>query len=137
MSTPQWTPLDPDNEAFLDAYDRLGAGGDPAALFAPQFLAVDPARAVSITAAMLAAALPARRGMFDAAGVGEIRRAQASQLRLDDRHVLIRADWVADRPGRDPLRLSASLLVRQEPAGPSILVYLNHLDVAAQLGTPA
>jgi hypothetical protein len=135
MITSGWTPLDPDIDAFVDEYDRLGTrpDGDTTTLFAASFLALDPARAVTLTPAMLASALPARRGMFDAAGVGPIRRGDARQLRLDDRHVLVTVDWTAERADRDPLRLESTFLIRREPDGPRILVYLNHRDIAALL----
>jgi hypothetical protein len=135
MITSAWTPLDPDIDAFVDEYDRRSAepGADATTLFAASFLALDPARAVTLTPAMLAAALPTRRGMFDAAGVGAIRRTDACQLRLDDHHVLVSVDWTAERADRDPLRLESAFLIRREPDGPRILVYLNHHDVAALL----
>jgi hypothetical protein len=135
MITSGWTPLDPDIDAFVDRYDSLGTqpGAEVTTLFAASFLALDPTRAVTLTPAVLAKALPARRGMFDAAGVGGIQRAEARQLRLDDRHILVSVDWTAERADRDSLRLESTLLVRREPDGPRILVYLNHHDVAALL----
>lgn len=153
MITSGWVALEPDIEAFLNEYDGRGSapsgdtpagagpasGAEPAtaagptALFAPNFLAVDPARAIALTPDMLARALPARRRMFDGAGVGEIRRTDARQLRIDDLHVLISADWAAERTTGEPLRLSSMFLVRREPAGPRILVYLNHNDVTTLL----
>lgn len=135
MITAEWSPLDPDIESFVDKYDRAGDDHDvqATALFACPFLALDPARAVSLTPEIFAAALPARRAMFDAAGVTAIRRAAASQLRLDDHHVLVSVDWTAERPDRDPLRLESTLLLRREPEGPRIVVYLNHHDVREML----
>ncbi|WP_433223368.1 hypothetical protein ACQP00_25950 [Dactylosporangium sp. CS-047395] len=124
-----WTPLDPDVAAFLDAYDS----GDPLALFAATFLALDPARAVAITPAQLAAALPARRAMFDRAGVGPLTRAAARQLRLDDRHLLVGADWTAPRTGGEPLHTTSTFLLRREGDSFQIMVYLNHTDLAAAL----
>lgn len=132
MITSEWSSLDPDAEASVDEYDRNG--GDRSvpvtALFAPTFLALDPARAVLLTPAALAAALPARRAMFDAAGVGTIRRAAARQLRLDDPHLLVSVGWTAECADRDPLRLDSTFLLRREPTGPRIVVYLNHHNVA-------
>jgi hypothetical protein len=135
VTAPDWTAPEPDIAAFLDDYDRRGEGADPTALFAPQFLAVDPARALALTPEVLARALPGRRQMFDAAGVGETHRESARQLRLDDRHVLVCADWSAERAGGEPLRLQSTFLVRREPEGPRILVYLNHHDLAALLAS--
>lgn len=134
MTTSDWAAPEPDIQAFLDEFDRRsGGGGGAAALFAAQFLAVDPVRALVLTPEVLAGALPGRRKMFDAAGVGEIRRGEARQLRLDDRHLLVAAEWSAERAGAAPLRLASTFLVRREPDGPRILVYLNHHDVAALL----
>lgn len=125
MTLPGWTPISPRTRAFLDDYDAAGRapGGDLGAVFADTFLALDPSHAVSLTPAMLAAALPARRRLFDDAGVGELRRADARELRLDDRHRLVRAEWVALADGRE-VRLVSTLLVRDA----EIVVYLNHTD---------
>jgi hypothetical protein len=135
MITSAWSPLDADIKDFVDEFDRrsAGSGTETTALFASNFLALEPARAVALTPAILAAALPARRGMFDAAGVGDIRRADARQLRLDDQHIIVSVDWTAERAGRNPLRLESTFLVRREPDGPRIVVYLNHHDIAAML----
>jgi hypothetical protein len=59
----EWTEPDPDIAAFIAEYDRRGSDddADPTALFAPHFLALDPAHAVPLTPAVLASVLPARR----------------------------------------------------------------------------
>jgi hypothetical protein len=124
-----WTPLDPDVSAFLDAYDS----GDAPALFADTFLALDPARAVAVTPAQLTAALPARRAMFDRAGVGAMSRTGARQQRLDERHLLVNADWSAPRTAAEPLHLTSTFLLRREGDRFQILVYLNHTDLTAAL----
>jgi len=86
MTMPLWTALDADLSQFLDAFDeqRANDGADIALLFAPTFLALDPANAVALTPDVLAQVLPTRRRMFAEAGVGETRRLHAEQLRLDD-----------------------------------------------------
>lgn len=135
MITSAWGPLDPDIDSFIEEFDRLGSESDTQAtsLFAETFLALDPARALALTPAMLAGALNARRAMFAEAGVGAVQRSNAYQLRLDDDHVLVAADWTANRGDREPLLLESTFLLRREPAGPRIVVYLNHHDVAALL----
>jgi hypothetical protein len=125
-----WTPPDPDVAAFLDDYDH----GDATALFADTFLALDPARATAVTPAQLAAALPARRQMFAAAGVGPLNRTGARQQRLDDRHILVAADWSAERSTGGPLNVASTFLLRREGDSFQIMVYLNHTDLAAALG---
>jgi len=139
MNTSTWTVLDPDIEALLDEYDRRSdePGTGATALFAANFLALDPVHAVTLTPAILAAALPARRAMFEAAGVGAIRRARACQLRLDDTHALVNVNWTAERSGQQPLQLDSTFLVRREPDGLRIVVYLNHHDVTALLSASA
>jgi hypothetical protein len=137
MITSAWSALDPEIDAFIEEFDRTSsqANTEATALFAETFLALDPARALALTPTMLAGALHARRGMFAKAGVGAVRRTNARQLRLDDHHVLVAADWTADRADREPLRLESTFLIRREPDGPRIVVYLNHHDVAALLST--
>jgi hypothetical protein len=132
-----WSHPDPDVRAFLDDFDERGADPDGGSeqLFAPTFLAADPSFAVPLTAAQLAGTLPTRRAMFEAAGVGAVRRQSAQQLRLDDRHVLVSGTWSADRAG-GALELSSTLLLRSEPDGYRVLVYLNHHDISALLASP-
>ncbi|MFI5907898.1 hypothetical protein [Dactylosporangium sp. NPDC051541] len=127
-----WTPLDPEVAAFMDEYDR-GA----LRLFADPFLALDPARAVAVTPAQLGAAMPARRAMFDRAGVGTLRRTGTRQLRLDDRHILVGADWSAPRTSGGTFDTTATFLLRREGQTFQIMVYLNHTDLAATLNAPA
>lgn len=136
VSTAAWGPLEPDVQAWLDEFDHRSAGGDGAAdLFAGSFPVLDPANSFTLTPAVLAAALTQRRAMFDAAGVGTISRVGAQQLRLDAGHVLIRASWTAPRAGRSAVLLESTFLVRREPVGWRVVVYLNHHDVAAMLAS--
>lgn len=129
-----WTRLEPDVRAFIDEFDARGTDpqGEAEKLFASTFLAVDAQLAVGVTPDQFAAALPARRAMFRAAGVSAVVRQRAEQLRLDERHVLVRGQWSAERDA-GPITLSSTLLLRNEPPGYRILVYLNHHDVAALL----
>jgi hypothetical protein len=138
VTRPNWTTVDADVAAFLDDFDANGRlspepGRGPADLFADSFLALDPVRAVTLTPGVLAAALPARRRMFDEAGVGEIRRIDASQLRLDDWHTIVSASWSAARANAADLQLKSSFLLRRTADGYEIVVYLNHTDVATAL----
>jgi hypothetical protein len=112
-----WTTPEPAISSFLDDFDERGSDPDGGSeeLFYPIFLAVDPTDAISLTPEQLAATLPARRAMFGNAGVAQVRRRGARRLRLDDRHVLVAAEWTAEREGGAPLRLFSSLLVRSEP----------------------
>ncbi|WP_137121177.1 hypothetical protein [Segeticoccus rhizosphaerae] len=133
----RWTGLEPAISAFLDDFDaRAGdPDGRPGELFAPTFLALDPRYAVAITAEQFAASLPARRTMFADAGVRDVRRRDARQLRLDDQHVLVAGEWAAERDS-GTVELSSTLLVRSGPDGYRVLLYLNHHDISALLATP-
>jgi hypothetical protein len=88
-----------------------------------------------LTPSMLATALSARRRTFDAAGIGAIQRLGARQLRLDERHRLVSADWLAARAGCEPLRLESAFLIWREPEGLRVVVNLNRHDIAALLAT--
>jgi hypothetical protein len=130
-----WKPLTPDIDAFLAEFERRGTDpqSDSGEQFADQFLTVDPGQAAVLSRAMLTAALPARRKMFDTAGIGAVRCVAASQLDLDERHLLVTADWDAERAAGEPVRLQSTFMLRREDDGPRILVYLNHHDVMALL----
>jgi hypothetical protein len=138
MTMPLWTALDADLSQFLDAFDerRANDGADIAPLFAPTFLALDPANAVALTPEVLAQALPTRRRMFAEAGVGETRRVHAEQLRLDDNHILLSVEWSAEREAREALELSSMFLVRRDSEGTRVLVYLNRNDIVELLASP-
>lgn len=135
MISSTWKPLDPDIEAFLTAYEKFGDTPEPDAgtPFAEHFIATDPQRATMVSPAMLVASLPARRKMFEQAGIGAIHRTGAAQQDLDAHHVLVTTEWEAERATGDPLRLESTFLLRREADGPRILVYLNHHDITALL----
>lgn len=129
--------LSPDVAEFLDAFDRRNAQGDTdtTALFGATFLALDPTSVVALTPRALAAVLPARKQMFAGAGVRSLCRENAREQRIDEQHTLIRVEWVAERDAGPPLRLSSSFLLRREPDGLRVVVYLNHDDVRALLAS--
>ena len=137
MITASWKPLDPDIRDFLTEFQRRGdeSEADDGGYFAEQFLTTDPNRAAVVTRAMLIASLPARRKMFEAAGVGTVRCVDASQLDLDEYHVLVTTDWEAERPGNPSLRLESTYLLRREADGPRVVVYLNHRDLTTLLAS--
>jgi hypothetical protein len=131
----QWKALDPDVRAFINEFERRGDDpeSDTGDQFADMFVVADPTQAVVIGRDILLASLPSRREMFSNAGVGSARLVEASQLELDDRHVLVTSDWDADRSGLEPVRLESTFLLRREPGGLRILVYLNHRDISTVL----
>lgn len=133
--TSTWKSVDADIEAFLTNYEKFGdtPGAGAATPFAEQFIATDPQQATVVSPEMLIASLPARRKMFEQAGIGKIRRVGAAQLDLDAHHSLVNTEWEADRWGGDPLRLESTFLLRRAADGPRILVYLNHHDITALL----
>jgi hypothetical protein len=132
-----WTHPDADVSAFLDEFDERGADPDGGSerLFAATFLAADPRFAVPLTPEQLAGTLPARRALFAGAGVRAVRRQSAQQLRLDARHVLVSGTWSAHRDA-GALELSSTLLLRSEPNGYRVLVYLNHHDISTLFAPP-
>ncbi|MCX4092988.1 hypothetical protein [Nocardia sp. alder85J] len=136
MITTTWKPLDPDLAAFLSDFERRSAipESDQGEQFAAQFLTADPNTATVVTREALVASLPMRRSMFEAAGLGHAVCVAASQLDLDDRHVLVTADWDTPRRDGESVRLESTYLVRRDAGGCHILVYLNHRDLAAILG---
>ncbi|MFG3292699.1 hypothetical protein ACGF3G_28330 [Streptomyces sp. NPDC048179] len=135
MITTTWKPLESDIDAFLTEFQRRSDSPEPdsAEQFAGSFLAADPNSATVLTRTLLAASLPARRAMFDNAGIGAVRCVDAAQLDLDEHHLLVTADWDAERVGSESLRLESTFLLRRGEEGLRILVYLNHRDITALL----
>ena len=135
MITSIWNTPTADIDAFLTEYERRGADpdADVGDDFADQFFAIDPNRALVLARETLVASLPARRKMFQSAGVGALHRTRARQLDLDEQHLLVAVDWEADRSGRKPAQFQSTFLLRRENGRLRILVYLNHGDVAAVL----
>jgi hypothetical protein len=133
--TSTWKSLDPEIHAFIAEFERRGAEpeSDAGEQFADQFISADPHQTMVLTRDILVASLPRRRQMFAEVGVGSARCVDAVQLDLDDRYLLVRSEWDADRTGGQPLRLESTFLVRREDDGPRIVVYLNHRDIAAVL----
>jgi hypothetical protein len=107
--------------------------GDLESLFSSPFLALDPGSMHSLTPQALAKALPARREMFDAAGITNIRRIAAAESVLDVQHRLLRVQWAAERVPGPSITLCSTFLVRNGPAGMRIAVYLNHTNLREEL----
>jgi hypothetical protein len=128
-----WQPPDADVQAFLADLERgdRTPGGDGGEQFADAFVVADPTDARVVPRDALVAALPQRRRMFEAAGVGDVRCVDAAQLVLDDHHVLVTSDWDAERAAAAPVRLESTYLLRRDGGRLVVLAYLNHRDLAA------
>jgi hypothetical protein len=122
---------------FFERFGRAGDGADPAGLagcFAERFLALDPGTAAPVERGALIAALPARRRLFASIGAAGTDLAGLDETPLDEMHTLAETTWRVrfDEP-REPLLLRSAFLLRREPAGWRIVVYLNHDDLAATI----
>lgn len=103
--------------------------------FAETFLSLDPAFAAVVKRGDLAKALPRRKEMFGAAGATGMELAELAEQRLDETHTLVETSWLVrfSDAEAEPLSLTSAYLLRREPTGWRIVVYLNHHDVAAEL----
>jgi hypothetical protein len=130
--------LSTEGAVFLDEFDRAtnAANADLDAVFAPRFLALDPVSSHELTPQMLAKFLPARRAMFESAGVVNVRRTSATEQMLDAKHRLLRVQWAAERGHRRPVVLDSTFLVKDTETGMRIVVYLNHTQLQEELARP-
>jgi hypothetical protein len=128
-------PVSADTLNFLDRFDAStrDSSVDVEALFGSTFLALDPGGVHAVTPALLAKALPARRAMFEKAGVRRVVRTSASETRLDDMHRLVTVEWSAERASAPSFTLKSTFLLRAEGGMPRVVVYLNHVDVVEML----
>jgi hypothetical protein len=120
-----WTSPDADTTAFLRSLDTAGATA-----FDERFLVADPRRVAIVERAVLAAALPARRAAFAAAGLGEPRLTSAAQLPLDERHLLVTATWATS-----PVDLASTYLLRRTTDGLRAIAYVSHRDLESAMST--
>lgn len=129
----------PDVRAFLDRYARAGRDLDTDTLtssFAETFLALDPNSAVSLTPKALLAALPRRKALFESAGSDGLELDQLTETPLDDVHTLVGATWHLRMPdpGRGPVPVRSTFMLRREGATWRIVVYINHEDIGQLVG---
>ena len=123
-------------DQFISTYERNTSSDDPsqaAAQFAENFLAAGPQGPVIVPAAVFAQKLPARKQLFDEAGLKSARLASRRDLRLGERYVLVDTRWRMNfAPERNPgisLDVGSSFLVDMGGSEPRILVYVAHQDV--------
>jgi ketosteroid isomerase-like protein len=120
---------------FREAGDQLDLDTIRAS-FAPEFLSLDPNKVTALARDDMLVALPRRRALFDSIGAAKAELADVDELRLDERHTLVRTSWTmavprGGRAGAAELVLRSTFLLRREAASWQIVVYLNHADVAA------
>ncbi len=123
-------------DQFLSTYERNTSSDDPtqvAAQFADDFLAAGPQGPVIVPAAVFAQKLPARKRLFDEAGLESARLTSRRDLRLGERYVLVETKWRMNfasegKPGTS-MDVGSSFLVDMGGSEPRILVYVAHQDV--------
>lgn len=126
-----------DVEAFLRSFEYdegdSAAAERAASRFADTFLSADPLAVRALTRQQIAGALPRRREMFDAAGVGSLTLDAAREIRLDSQHVLVRTSWTAPTREGGSVTLESTYVLRRTPDGLQVLLYLNHQDMTELL----
>src|SRR5271154_5717378 len=83
--------------AFLARFERnanSGDAGEVAAQFADTFMAADASGARAVPSSVLLRAIPERRGMFERLGSSVTTLASVDEMRLDDRYVLLKTEWL-------------------------------------------
>ena len=119
-------------------FEAQTAAGDAerlAAFYAPAFLMAGPAGAQVVKAGDLAAAIPKRRQLFDAAGCRSTTLLSVDDTRLDGRYSLVRTTWQwtfarADGTTTD-ITLPASYVVDRLSGDGRIVCYVNDADITA------
>jgi ketosteroid isomerase-like protein len=124
--------------AFLARFERNANGGDAgevAAQFADTFMAADASGARAVPSFALLKAIPERRKMFERLGSSVTTLASVEEMRLDERYVLLRLEWLMKfEPGGREITLRSTFVVHRAEDGWKIVFYLNHEDLATVLG---
>lgn len=128
--------LESELRQFFEAMsgDDAAAGAD---LFHDPFLSLDPNTVAVVGVEQLRAALPARQSLFASVGAARPELRDVHATALDDRHALARTTWtmaVGD-PEAEPIGLESTYLLRRDGTKWTIVVYLNHNDVAQLIGS--
>jgi len=122
--------------AFFAQYESNISGSDPAAMaaqYGESFLFAGPQGAQAVRRSDLVKVLPTRQGFFKSAGLRSSRVVALEEASVDDRCVLVKAQWrmqfgSAAAPATD-LDLFATYLLQQQPDGLRIVFQLDHDDM--------
>jgi hypothetical protein len=124
--------------AFLASFERNANSGDAvevAAQFADTFMAADASGARAVPSSALLRAIPERRKMFEQLGSSVTTLASVEEMRLDDRYVLLKMEWLMKfESGSREVTLRSTFVVHRSDEGWKVVFYLNHEDLAAVLG---
>jgi len=104
--------------------------------FADVFLNANPHRCAPLDRAALAAALPARRALFERAGMGPLQLIGGEDQDLGSGFVLAQTRWRAEARDRT-LELRSTYVLRRVDDTFEVVFYLNHQDLAELLSAPA
>ena len=82
---------------FLEKYEanaNAGSADEIVTQFADVFMAGDPSGARAVPSSVLLMAIPQRRKLFESVGSSVSTLASVEQMRLDDRYVLLKTEWL-------------------------------------------
>lgn len=128
MKPSEFAAPSPEVVQFLDEYDGLSSGSTAvSAVFADSFLVLDANGSYNLTPTMLVAAIPARRKIFESAGVTRVVRVNAREIVMDPMHRRVAVEWSAETRTGAAL-LSSSFVLRQQDVRLRAVVYVNHID---------
>jgi ketosteroid isomerase-like protein len=124
--------------AFLARFERNANSGDAeevVAQFADTFMAADANGARAVPSSAMLRAIPERRKMFERLGNSVTTLASVEEMRLDERYVLLRLEWLMKfEPGGREVRLRSTFVLHHSEDGWKVVFYLNHEDLAALVG---
>ena len=127
-------------EAFFREYEKhtnLADGERLASQFADTFVAADPSGARVVQAADLRAAISRRQQLFASLGCRATILASLRETKLDDRYVMVRAEWRMqfDRgsDGLEELTLPSTFIVHGSGEMLRIVFYLTHENLMTVL----
>jgi hypothetical protein len=132
--------LDTEVEDFLKRFEinaNVGSADETVEQFADVFMAADPSGARAVPSSKLLMAIPQRKKLFESAGGGTTALVSVEQIRLDDRYVLLKTEWLmkvdrGSKPG-DDLTLRSTFVLYRSNDGLKIVFYLNHEDLMSLL----
>jgi hypothetical protein len=124
----------PSIEAFFRRFELNNKSDFPAAVsqFADTFMAAGPQGVQCVQASDFALALPKRKRLFDSFGCQSAALVSFSEDRLDDRFVLVRAQWqmifARDQQDSKTALANSTFIIDTYAESFKIVFYLAHQD---------
>ena len=116
----------------FEKYSNLNDADGLASMFADSFLNADHSGTRVVQARDLRMFIPKRKQVFESIGYKSTKLVSVNQTKLDDRYILVRAEWRFEFD-RDDVTVPSTYIVENSGGSLKIVFYLAHQNIMAVL----